>query len=269
VRALLQTVIRKCIRDNLGSNRSLDALLPHVKGNVGFVFARHWADLADLCARVEAVEEQVLARAGTVAPCAVVIPRGPTYMEPGKTGFFAGMNISTKIFRGCIEINYDVPLLAAGAKVTASHAALLQALGLKPFAYRLVVRSVYVDGEVHPVSLLNVTDDHVVARLGQGVADVAALSLHLGYPTAACVPYVLARGFRQLLAVSLATDYTFPQAASVKQLLADTGALAAASSTTAVPPMVHRLRCDCGREDDHDDDDNGEILMWSSFGEGN
>jgi large subunit ribosomal protein LP0 len=267
VRALLQTVIRKCIRDNLGTNRSLDALLPHVKGNVGFIFARDWVDLADLRTRVEAVHTWVPAKAGAVAPCAVVVRRGLTHMDPGRTAYFAMMNIATKISRGTIEIINDVTVLAAGARVTASHAALFQALELKPFAYRLVVRSVYVDGgEDHPVSVLDITEDDIVARLRQGIADVAALSLRLGRPTAASVPYALAGGFRQLLAVSLATDYTFPQAASIKQLLADPEALAARVVPEAFP-TVHRC-CDCGRAGNHGgDEDEDEVFMWSSFDE--
>ena len=49
----------------------------------------------------------------------------------------------------------------------------------------------------------------------QGVRNVAALSLVIGYPTTASVPHSLANGFKKLLAVAVGTDYTFKEAEKV------------------------------------------------------
>jgi len=49
----------------------------------------------------------------------------------------------------------------------------------------------------------------------QGVRNVAALSLVIGYPTTASVPHSLANGFKKLLAVAIGTDYTFKEAEKV------------------------------------------------------
>ena len=40
------------------------------------------------------------AKAGTVAPKDVVLPTGPTGLEPSQTSFFQAMNIPTKIVKG-------------------------------------------------------------------------------------------------------------------------------------------------------------------------
>jgi large subunit ribosomal protein LP0 len=251
------TIIRKCIRDKLNGNgypmqfRGLASLLPHVKGNVGFVFAKQ-DDLVDLRARISAITVEAPAKIGAVAPCDIVVPRGQTYQDPAKTSFFQALNIPTRISRGFVEMVVDVVLVRAGTKLTASQVTLLQMLNLKPFTYALSVVSVYDDGNIYPPALLDLTDDVVLCRFRQGVANVAALSMRIGLPTAASVPHVLANGFRDLLAVSVATDYTFAQAKPLKQLLADPEALQALLTPPQPPQPVHRRchSCECREQDD-------------------
>ena len=49
-----------------------------------------------------------------------------------------------------------------------------------------------------------------------------------GVPNKASVPHILADAFKNLLAVAVATEYTFPQAAHIKEVLKNPGAFAAA-----------------------------------------
>lgn len=225
------TMIRKCIRENLTKNPDLEALLPHVKGNVGFVFTN--GDLSDMRTRIGAVKVKAAAKSGAISPCDVIVPAGPTGQDPAKTSFFQALTISTRISKGVIEIVNDVHLVKEGAKVTASQAALLQMLNIQPFEYALAVKTVYDDGSVYPVSLLDITDDDIINRFRKGVANVAAISLRIGYPTVASVPYALTSSFRNLLSVSLATSYTFPQAEKLKDLLSNPEAFAAALAAAA------------------------------------
>lgn len=84
-------------------------LLPHIKGNVGFVFTR--ADLPDV--RDKLVENKVRApaRNGAIAPCPVIIPAQNTGLGPEKTSFFQALSIPTKISKGTIEIIVSIVLL--------------------------------------------------------------------------------------------------------------------------------------------------------------
>lgn len=225
------TMIRKCIRDNIDKNPALEALLPHVKGNVGFVFTN--GDLADIRTRISSIKVKSAAKAGAISPCDVIVPAGPTGQDPAKTSFFQALTISTRISKGVIEIVNDVHLVKEGAKVSASQAALLQMLHIQPFEYALAVKTVYDDGSVYPVSLLDITDDDIIKRFRNGVANVAAISLRIGYPTVASVPYALTSSFRNLLSVSIATGYTFPQAEKLKELLSNPEAFAAAMAAAA------------------------------------
>ena len=69
----------------------------------------------------------------------------------------------------------------------------------------------------------------------QGVSNVAAVSLAIGYPTAASVPHSLVNGFKNLLAVAVATDITFKEAETMKEILADPSKLAALTAAAAAP----------------------------------
>lgn len=54
----------------------------------------------------------------------------------------------------------------------------------------------------------------------QGLANVASVSLAIGFPTIASVPHSIVNGFKNLLAIAAATDINFKEAATLKEFLA-------------------------------------------------
>ncbi|KAK8089469.1 60S acidic ribosomal protein P0 [Apiospora hydei] len=126
-----------------------ERLLPHIRGNIGFVFTN--GDLKDIRDKILANKVAAPARAGAVAPADVYIPAGNTGMEPGKTSFFQALGVPTKIARGTIEITSDLKLVEAGSKVGASEATLLNMLNISPFTYGLGVVQVYDQGNTFPL----------------------------------------------------------------------------------------------------------------------
>jgi len=265
------TMIRKAIRDHLEKTPTLEGLLPHVKGNIGLVFTN--ADLADVRTKLTELKVQAAAKAGSISPIDVVVPAGNTSMEPTKTSFFQALSIPTKINRGTIEIINDIHLLVVGQKVSLSQAALLQMLGIRPFQYGLKVITVYDNGAVYPAAVLDLTDDDILKKFFGGVNNVAALSLQIGYPTVVSVPHSIMNGYKHLLAISVATDYTFPGSEKIKQLLSDPAAFAAAqaaASAAAAPaggapvPASHAGKAppkvDEKKEEEEVDEDMGGLF---------
>jgi len=263
------TMIRKAIRDQLLKTPQLEGILPHVKGNIGMVFTN--GDLADVRTKLTELKIQAAAKAGSIAPIEVVVPAGNTNMEPTKTSFFQALSIPTKINRGTIEIINDIHLLTVGQKVSLSQAALLQMLGIRPFQYGLKVVTVYDNGAVYPAAVLDLTDDDILKKFFRGVSNVAALSLQIGYPTVVSVPHSVANAYKNLLAISIATDYTFPGSEKIKQLLSDPAAFAAAqaaaqpvaAATTAAPaagagkPAAVETKKPAAEEEEVDEDMGG------------
>lgn len=225
------TLIRKVIRDYREKIPTLETLSPHIYGNVGLVFTK--SDLTKVRTKLTELKVEAAAKTGSIAPVDVVVPAGNTGQEPNKTSFFQALSIPTKINRGSIEIINDVHLLKAGDKVSASQAALLQMLNIKPFNYGLKVTTVYDSGIVFKASVLDITDEDIIKKFQKGVTNVTALSLALSYPTVVSVPHVVINAFKDLLAISLTTDYTFEQAKKIKEMIENPEAFLAAAAPAA------------------------------------
>jgi large subunit ribosomal protein LP0 len=223
------TMMRKAIKEHSEKNKQLEALLPHIVQNIGFLFTDQ--DLSIVRDAVVAIKVPAAARAGSISPIDVILPAGPTGLDPGQTSFMQALNIATKINKGQIEVVSDVPLVSKGDKVGPSEATLLQKLNIKPFTYGLIPISVYEDGFVYTPETLDISDEDILSKFLSGVQKVAALSLGTGIPTLPALPHYFANAFRSLLAISVATDITFERSKEIKELLDNPEALAALQSS--------------------------------------
>jgi len=252
------TMIRKCIRNILEANPALENLLPLVKNNVGFVFTK--GDMNYV--RQKLLENRVgaPAKAGTIAPSDVIVPKGPTGMEPTQTSFLQALNIAPKINRGQIEIINDVFLIKKGEKVGSSEAALLTKLNIKPFSYGLALLNVYDNGFVYDPAVLDLTDADLLAKFSAGVANVASLSLQIGYPTLAALPHALSNAYKSVLAVSVETEYTFPRAEQIKNYIKNPSAFATPVAPVSTAPSAKDQKKEAPKEEpkeEEEDDDMG------------
>jgi len=233
------TLRRKAIKDNMAKHPEWETLLQVIKFNVGFVFTNE--NLGDLREKLLESRVPAQAKAGIIAPQDVTIPKQITTPEPTKTTFFAALDIPTRITKGCVEILTDVSLCKEGEKVGSSEAALLQMLDLKPFTYGLKLVQVFDDGFVYPAKLLSTNTGDLFKAFAQGVSNVAALSLGLGFPTLPAFPHVVLNAYKNLVAVVLGTDYLFDQAKALKERVENPDAFVSApttTTTTTVAPVV-------------------------------
>lgn len=252
------TMMRKAIRGHLEENSHLEKLLPHIKGNVGFVFTK--GDLVDVRDKLMESKVRAPARAGAIAPLEVVIPAQNTGLGPEKTSFFQALSIPTKISKGTIEIINDVPILRPGDKVGASEATLLNMLNISPFSYGLQIEQVYDSGSIFSPDILDIKPEDLRAKFQAGVANLAAVSLEIGYPTLASVPHSIANGFRNLLAIAAVTEVEFKEAETVKEFIKDPSKFAAAAapaaSAAAAAPAA-AAKEEKKEESESEDDDMG------------
>jgi len=221
------TIMRKYIRERIPTNPGYESLLPLIKNNIGLVFCN--GDLAQI--RKEVIQEKIpaAAKTGAIAPKDCIIAAGPTGLDPGQTSFFQALNIGTKIVKGSIEIMTPVTIAEKGKKVSSSAVALLNKLNVKPFEYGITVDWVYDNGSLYQAFILDMTKDDLTSRFFAGVNTIAAIGLEIGYPTLASLPHSFTNAFRKLVAITLETDYMFPEAAIFKEMLANPGAFASAA----------------------------------------
>merc|ERR1712121_476120 len=232
-----------------------ERLLPHIKQNVGFVFTNE--ELIAVRDMLLANKVRAPAKAGALAPLDVVVPAQNTGMGPEKTSFFQALQIPTKITKGTIEITSDVHLITAGDKVGMSEATVLNMLKISPFTYGLVVQKVYDSGSVFDPEILDITDDDLKAKFMSGVANVAALSLAISYPTIASVPHSVVNGMKNLLAVATVTGISFKEAEILKEFLADPSKFAAAAAPAAAAAAPAAAAKAPEPESEEEDDDMG------------
>jgi large subunit ribosomal protein LP0 len=252
------TMVRRALRTILSENPQFERLLPYVRGNIGFVFTS--GDLKEVRDLITANKVAAPARAGALAPVDVMVPGGNTGMEPGKTSFFQALGIPTKIARGTIEIVSDVKVVVAGTRVGSSEATLLNMLGVSPFTYGMTVVQIFDSGNVFSPEVLDIDESVLIDRFMTGIKTIAAISLALNYPTIASVAHSLVNAYKNLIAVSLATEYTFEGSEKAKEYLANPEAFATAAAPAAVEeaaPAAAAKEEEKKEEEEDEDEDMG------------
>jgi len=249
------TMVRRAIRSVLSEYQEFEKLLPHIKGNIGFVFTS--GDLKDIREIIIANKVAAPARAGAFAPKDVTVPAGNTGMEPGKTSFFQALGIPTKIARGTIEIVSDVKVVTAGTRVGPSEATLLNMLNISPFTYGMTVVQIFDQGNVFSPSVLDIDEKELIDRFLSGVKAIASISLALQYPTIVSITHSLVNAYKNLLAIGLETEYSFEGVEKIKEYLANPEAFAVAAAPAAAAPVEESKVEEKKEEAEESDEDMG------------
>lgn len=252
------TMVRRALRTILSENPQFERLLPHVRGNIGFVFTDN--DLKEIREIIVANKIAAPARAGAYAPKDVFVPAGNTGMEPGKTSFFQALGIPTKIARGTIEISAEVQVVTAGSRVGPSEATLLNMLNISPFTYGMTVVQIFDSGNAFAPEVLDIDEKVLIDRFMSGIQTIAAISLALNYPTVVSVTHSLVNSYKNLIALCLTTDYMFEGAQKAKEYLENPdafAAVAAPAATEAAPAAAEAEAEEKAEEKEESDDDMG------------
>lgn len=77
----------------------------------------------------------------------------------------------------------------------------------------------YDDGSVFSPDVLDLTEEDLVEKLAVAVATLTSASLAISYPSLAAAPHMLVNAYKNVLAVAVSTEYSFPQAEKVKEYL--------------------------------------------------
>jgi len=265
------TSIKKVLLDRLKSGEARDEMLynslyPLMKDNVGLVFTNH--DLDDIKEVIDSNLVTAAARQGTMAPVDVYIPAGNTGMDPQKTSFFQALNIGTKITKGTVEILKDERIVTQGTKVKASEATLLQLLGIKPFHYGLVIEWIYDNGTVFTRKQMEMSDADMRAMFSVGIARATAFSLATGNTNALSMPHIFMNAFKNVLAHSVATDYSFTacEGEKLKEAVVSGKGLGGGGGGDAAPaasagPAIAAIVAAPVEEEEEEDDDMGFDLF--------
>jgi large subunit ribosomal protein LP0 len=266
--------VRRALKTFIPDSPEYERLLPFVKGNIGFVFTNN--DLKEIRDKILANKVAAPARAGAVANVDVWVPAGNTGMEPGKTSFFQALGVPTKIARGTIEITTDLKLVTAGGKVGASEATLLNMLNISPFTYGMGIVQVYDQGNAFPPEVLDIGEEQLLKSFGSAVSTITCLSLALNYPTLPSVFHSLINSYKNVLAVAIATEYSWPAIEELKDRIANpeayaSAAPAAGAADSGAPAAAAEETKEAEKSDEESEDEGGfgdllyVLSLWCSL----
>lgn len=247
------TMVRRALKTFITDSPEYERLLPHVKGNVGFVFTNE--DLKEIRDVILSNRVAAPARAGALAPADVWVPAGNTGMEPGKTSFFQALGVPTKIARGTIEITTDLKLVEAGSKVGPSEATLLNMLNISPFTYGMGISQVYDQGQTFPPSVLDIGEEQLLATLAKAITTVATISLALNFPTLPSVMHSVVNSYKKVLAVAVSTEYSWPEIEELKDRIANPEAYAAAAPVAGTGTTTEAAPAEESEEEESEEDE--------------
>ncbi|OBS56914.1 hypothetical protein A6R68_11961, partial [Neotoma lepida] len=219
-------------------------------GNVGFVFTKE--NLNEIRDMLLANKVLAAAHAVTIDLCEITVPTQ-------NRGLVWGLR---RLFRGTTEILSDVPMIKTGDTIGASEATLLNMVSISPFSFGLIIQQLFDNSSIYNLEVLDITEQTLHSRFLGDVRIVASVCLWIGYLTVAWVPHSIINGYKQVLALSVETEYTFPFSEKVEAFLADPSAFVAAApvavaTTVASAAAAAPDKAEANKESEESDEDMG------------
>jgi large subunit ribosomal protein LP0 len=212
-------------------NANIDKILLQLKGNTNLIFSN--GDLSEVKSILDSEVRPSPAKPGMIAPMDVIIPAGPTGLDPKQTAFFGNLQIQTKIVKAQIDIVAEKKVISAGDKIGGTEAQLLDKLKIYPFSYKMEVKKVLQNGSMFDAKVLDLSTDTILAKFKNAAQNMTNLSLGAGYSTSLSAPHTLLNGFKNLAAVAALSGYEFKQATALLNAAKNAPAAGAATAVAA------------------------------------
>ena len=136
-----------------------------------------------------------------------------------------------------IDIIADKQVITAGDKIGATEAGLLDKLKIYPFEYKMEVTKVLQNGSLFDAAVLDLDTNAILAKFKNAIKTQAKLSLGLGVPTSASAPHTLLNGFKNLVAFSASSGFSFKQGDVLLEAAKNAPAAGPATTAAAAAPV--------------------------------
>jgi large subunit ribosomal protein L10 len=132
------------------------------------------------------------AKAGSIAPEDIVVPKGDTAFKPGPIlGELQKIGIPAKIEKGKIVITSDKTIVAAGESIPRDVASILTRLEIFPLEVGIDLRAAYEDQTVYTSDLLTIDDEQTITDIQQAFTRALNLSVNAVIFNEVSVPVLL------------------------------------------------------------------------------
>jgi len=192
--------------------KNADQLLSHLSGQNALIFSTY--DPFKLFLTLDKSHVYLHARAGDKAPNDIIVPAGNTSLPAGPVlSEFREAGISTKIEGGSIWVNRDSVALKKGGEVTPKLASLLSKLNIKPIRAGLTIAFAYEDGLIYAGDLVAIDLEKYRQSLVDANSSARGLSVLIGYITKETGPEIIAKAYREAVAVAVEAGFVTEETA--------------------------------------------------------
>ena len=186
--------------------KNADQLLSHLTGQNALIFSTF--DPFKLFLTLDKSHVYLHARAGDKAPNDIIVPAGNTSLPAGPVlSEFREAGISTKIEGGSIWVNRDSVALKKGGEVTPKLASLLSKLNIKPIRAGLTIALAYEDGLIYAGDVVAIDLGKYRQSLVDAHGAARGLSILIGYATKETAPEIIAKAYREAVAVAVEAGF--------------------------------------------------------------
>ncbi|MGB7968311.1 MAG: 50S ribosomal protein L10 [Methanobacterium sp.] len=175
---------------NGSEKENIEALEGYMEGQPAMIFTN--MNPFKLYKILESSKTAAPAKAGSIAPEDIVVPKGDTAFKPGPIlGELQKIGIPAKIEKGKIVITSDKTIVAAGESIPRDVASILTRLEIFPLEVGIDLRAAYEDQTVYTSDILTIDDEQTIADIQQAFTRALNLSVNAVIFNELSVPVLL------------------------------------------------------------------------------
>ncbi len=156
---------------------------------------------------LEASKTDAPAKAGSIAPADIVVPKGDTAFKPGPIlGELQKVGIPAKIDKGKIVITNDKTIVAEGETISKEIASLVTRLEIFPMEVGIDLVAAYEDQTVYTSDVLTIDEEKTIADVQKAFTQALNLSVNAVIFNKESVPVLLQNANTKAMNLALNAD---------------------------------------------------------------
>jgi len=187
---------------NESDKSNVNALEGHMEGQPALIFTD--MNPFKLFKILEASKTAAPAKAGSIAPTDIVVPKGDTAFNPGPIlGELQKLGIPAKIEKGKIVITKDKIIVAEGETVPRDVAGILTRLDIQPMEVGIDLIAAYEDEAIYTSDLLTIDEEKTLSDLQKAFSQALNLSVNASIYTKESMPLIIQNAMSKAMNLAL------------------------------------------------------------------
>ncbi len=195
-----KTLMNLALNDSGKSN--IENLGEHMEGQPALIFTN--MNPFKLYKILEDSKTQAPAKAGSIAPSDIVVPKGDTSFKPGPVlGELQKIGIPAKIEKGKIVITNNKTVVGAGEEISKDIASILTRLEIYPLEVGIDLKAAYEDQTIYTSDILTIDPDKTLSDVQRAFSQALNLSVNAVIFTKESLPIMLQNAERKSINLAL------------------------------------------------------------------